>query len=522
MSKTKARSSGKGSKSGGTSGKSGGRRRGTIRVLDHGEVVPFEAVLKDPQKRSIMTPGTQLAAQNLPQFRPEPGRGVEAAKLLEAMGFKVRHIGTFSVSAEGPRAQVEEHFKTKMERRKQPISTRHPDMGEMTFLAPATARPLEMPAVLSNLVERALVQRPPMFFGDESPLPPRVGYHHLRVPSDVAAVLRALPVHKHGVTGQGVLVAMPDTGFYKHSFYDWHGYNYNATLAPDAVEVSHDEVGHGTAEAANIFANAPDIDFVGVKMGFNATLAFKTASDLFPAVMTNSWGYHLVDDNGAPLTALPDDLKPLEAAVIEAVRERGITVCFSAGNGHVGFPSMMPEVIAVGGVFARETLTDEGDFELEASNYASSFDSAIYPGRHVPDVCGLVGLTPRGVYIMLPVEPGDEIDTDLAGGGSFPDSDETAADDGWAVISGTSAASPQIAGVCALLKEVQPGLPPDLVKAVLRASARDVRVGQSAMGEPAGAGHDGATGAGLVDALAAYKLARSVTPQNLYSLPAPR
>jgi len=32
------------------------------------------------------------------------------------------------------------------------------------------------------------------------------------VPADVAMVLRATPVHKSGVTGKGVLVAMPDTG----------------------------------------------------------------------------------------------------------------------------------------------------------------------------------------------------------------------------------------------------------------------------------------------------------------------
>ncbi len=255
---------------------------------------------------------------------------------------------------------------------------------------------------------------------------------------------------------------------------------------------------------------------MGVKIGLNATLAFKTASDLHPAVMTNSWGYDLPG-----LSTLPNFLRPLEAAVMEAVRDRGIVVCFSGGNGHIAFPAMMPDVIAVGGVFAREKVDDvTDDFILEASDYASSFNSTIYPGRHVPDLCGLVGLQPRGIYIMLPVEPGDQIDQGLAG--PQPNGDETAPDDGWAVISGTSAACPQVAGVCALLKQVQPGLSPDLVKAILRASARDVNDGQSANGDPAGQGHDGATGAGLVDALAAYKLARSVTLRNVNSLPAPR
>jgi subtilisin family serine protease len=308
---------------------------------------------------------------------------------------------------------------------------------------------------------------------------------------------------------------MPDTGFYKHPFYAWHGYNYHATLSPDAINLEKDEIGHGTAEAANIFSNAPDIDFVGVKMGENSTLAFKAASDLYPAVMTNSWGFDLSGEK-----SLPNFLKPLEAAVIEAVRKRGITVCFSAGNGHVSFPGMMPDVLSVGGVYAHERLAGN-DFDLEASDYASSFDSLIYPGRHVPDVCGLVGMLPRGIYIMLPVEPGDAIDTGLAGR-RYPNKDETTAKDGWAVISGTSAASPQVAGVCALLKQIQPGLPPDLVKTILRASARDVKKGRSNMGQPAGIGFDGATGTGLVDAFSAYKLARSVTIRDLSALPSPR
>jgi len=381
----------------------------------------------------------------------------------------------------------------------------------VTYWSHIPDTPFALPPELSVLVERAYPQLPPTFY--ESALPPRVGYHHLRVPNDVALICRTPLVHQRGVTGKAVLVAMPDSGFYKHPFYIWRGHNYQATLSPDAIFVERDEVGHGTAEAANIFANAPDIDFIGVKMGSNPTLAFKTASDLYPAVMTNSWGYDI------PGAALPNFLRPLEAAVIQAVRDRGIVVCFSAGNGHYGFPAQMPDVIAVGGVYAHENLSGT-DFKLEASDYASSFDSQIYPGRHVPDVCGLVGMKPRAIYIMLPVEPGCQIDAGV-GGGSYPNGDETAVDDGWAVISGTSAASPQIAGVCALLKQIQPSLPPSLVKAILRASARDVKTGQSNQGQPAGEGHDGATGAGLVDAFAAYQLARAVTPRNLNTVPPP-
>jgi subtilisin family serine protease len=476
------------------------------------DAVAFEAVLKAASNRSMFEPGAALTPDTLDQYQPPPEHRAQAAAVLQQLGFRVWHVGTFSISGEAPRKLWEKVFGTKVEERSQPLTEAHPDAGEVTFFAHVPDTPFTVPPELTHLVERAYPQLPPTFY--QSPLPPRVRYHHLEVPADVAMLCRAPRVHEAGFRGKGVLVAMPDTGFFKHPFFAWHNSNYHATLSPDATVVGQDDYGHGTAEAANIFANAPDIDFLGVKMGPNPTLAFKMASDLNPAVMTNSWGYSI---QSAPL---PNFLKPLEAAVIEAVRARGITVCFSAGNGQYGFPAQMPEVIAAGGVFAHEGLAD-GDFDLEASDYASSFDSAIYPGRHVPDVCGLVGMQPRAIYIMLPTQPKSAVDTGLAGG-AYPNGDETAANDGWAVLSGTSAASPQVAGVCALLKQVQPGLSPDLIKAVLRASARQVRKGKSAMGQPAGEDYFGATGAGLVDASAAYQLARSLAPRNLQTLPAPR
>lgn len=486
--------------------------------LENPRRVHFEAVLKpeDPA-RSLYAPEAVITAESLEQFSTPPGAGRQAAQELRRIGFTIRHVGTYSISGEGPKGLWEKTFSTRVEERTATVieSHRRGDAPvEARYLSHVEDTPFTVPDRLAPFIERAYPQRPPLLM--ESPLPPRVGYHHLRVPGDVALILRARPVHEAGLTGRGTLVAMPDTGFYKHPFYAWNGYNYNATLAPDATKVGEDDFGHGTAEAANVFAAAPDVDFIGVKMGPNATLAFKTGSDLQPAVMTNSWGFHLPG-----LNVLPNFLKPLEAAVIEAVRGRGITVCFSAGNGHIAFPAMMPEALAVGGVFAHEGLNAAGDdFELEASNYASSFDSLIYPGRHVPDVCGLVGMKPQAIYIMLPVQPKCTIDTALGGPG-FPAKDETKTNDGWSVISGTSAASPQVAGVCALLRQARPGLSPDLVKSILKASARDVTQGSS-QHQPAGEGHDGATGAGLVDAYAAYKLARSVQIRNIFDLPAPR
>src|SRR5699024_6590399 len=94
--------------------------------------------------------------------------------------------------------------------------------------------------------------------------------------------------------------------------------------------------------------------------------------------------------------------------------------------------------------------------------------------------------------------------------------DETAPDDGWAAFSGTSAAAPQVAGVCALLLQACPQLTPGQVRQVLMDTARDVTQGTNhpTFGHPATPGPDTATGHGLVDAHKAVLLAklRCVTP----------
>ncbi|HVM14340.1 MAG TPA: S8 family serine peptidase [Egibacteraceae bacterium] len=474
-------------------------------MLEQSGRVHFEAAVPSAGGASMFAPDAVLALRPLDEFRPQPQRVAQAAAELRSLGFAVRHIGSFSVSGDAPRGLWEQVFDTHVEQRTRPLSPSHPEAGELTYLSHVAGVPFAVPSPLEALVERAYPQPPPTFH--VSPLPPRVPYHHLRVPSDVAMLLRATHAHRAGITGDGVRVAMPDTGFYSHPFYDWHGYRYQATLAPDALHADRDDEGHGTAMAANILALAPAADLLGVKMGGNATLAFKTAAELEPAVISNSWGYDLPG-----VSALPNFLRPLEAAVAEAVSERGIAVCFSAGNGDMAFPGMMPQVLSVGGVHAHDTLCGEG-LALEASDYASSFTSLIYPGRHVPDVCGLVGMQPKAIYIMLPVQPGNAIDVGLSGT-PFPEHDETAENDGWAVLSGTSAACPQVAGVCALLRQVQPGLSPVSARELLKASARDVSIGRSAMGEPADHGHDGATGAGLVDAHRACLLAGSAAAHS--------
>jgi subtilisin family serine protease len=198
---------------------------------------------------------------------------------------------------------------------------------------------------------------------------------------------------------------------------------------------------------------------------------------------------------------VPNSLKALEAE-INATIAAGVVVVAAAGNGVRAFPAQMPDVIAAGGAYFDDSQA------LRASDYSAAFRSEAYSGRDVPDLCGLVGPAPHADYIMLPVPPLSLQDQAQSA------HDSTTAADGWAVMSGTSAAAPQIAGVCALLLQRNPNLKPAALKALLERTARDVRLGRASprtdpngIGLQASVARDSATGAGLVDAFRAWQQA---------------
>jgi len=462
-----------------------------------GENVSFEVICRPRSGAQLQQMMGELNLDTLEKSSPDERTIQEVAKSLQEAGFRVFVDDTStSLSAEGPFDLFEKVFQTKLRKRHRTLKL---GLREQSFEFFDTMKDAPEPSMVN--LPGALytsIQRPPIFF--QSPLPPPVKYFHLRVPGDVAMLTRASAAHRRSfggarATGAGVRVAMLDTGFFVHPYFNMHGYRLNPIAAADAVPpATTDPVGHGTGEVANIFACAPDAAVFGVKMGGNAVLSFDRAMTMNPKVISCSWGFHLPG-----ITTLPAPLVPLRLRILSVVAS-GVTVVFSAGNGHVGFPGMMPEVISVGGVFADQNV------QLRASNYASSFMSLIFPGRRVPDFCGLVGLQPQATYIMLPIPKGCSIDTDL-GGVPQPNKDETTVSDGWGVFSGTSAAAPQVAGICALLLQKKPASTPAQVKAILRATATDVTVGTSAMGEAAGPGPDRATGTGLVNALQAWLIA---------------
>jgi subtilisin family serine protease len=359
-------------------------------------------------------------------------------------------------------------------------------------------------------VDGIVLERPRQFHAVfPSPIPLNSPKYHLQLPNDVATSLSALAAHQQGVRGDGVNVVMPDSGWYRHPYFTANGYRVKTPIvAIPGTNPSKDPIGHGTGESANIFAVAPGAilqpirgtdaggKFVGV------VAAFLKGKALSPQIMTNSWG----GDNDYPPLGGPDEADLAFKVEVQDAIEKGILVIFSAGNGQFSIEPQIPGVLAAGGVFI------DPNGQMQASDYASGYKSPWFDDVVVPTVCGLVGMQPRAQYLMLPVQPGCELDQNESVADSGEDGDGTAATDGWALFSGTSAAAPQVAGAAALVLSAKPGLKPAQVIEALSKMAIDVLIGRSfpqRFNEPAGPGFDNATGWGLVNASAAVEYAKN-------------
>lgn len=420
------------------------------------------------------------------EFSPDPARARAVLNFFAArQPVEVKPTEKDRIEVEIRRQDFGELFGTKL--REGEFSARNENRvtASSSFLVPEAA--LSVPDELKDAVDFAYVPRPIEFYG-ASYRPPVEDILHLRL-DDVRAALNAPRAHRENRTGRGVKVAMVDSGFFPHPFFAANGYKLIASASPGATNPDEDPSGHGTGECANIFAIAPDCTVFGVKSGPSAATSLEAAIALGPDVMSNSWGFDVDVKSREQLKAddsnFFNELVDIETILADAIQS-GIVVVFSAGNGHRAFPGCMPQVISAGGV----TVLEEG--ALEASNYASSFRSMIYPGRTIPDLCGVVGSSgapPQKNHIMLPVPTTATLD-----GLNFPSGRKKT---GWGIFSGTSAACPQLAGAIALLKEIRKSVNADQARTALTKTATDVTTGRTAMGDKAAAGPDLATGAGL-------------------------
>lgn len=322
------------------------------------------------------------------------------------------------------------------------------------------------------------------------------------VENGVAAV-RAPEVWAMGYTGVGVLVANIDTGvegdhpalasrwagvadtrYAGHPEWAW----YDPYLGQN--DFPYDYNGHGTHTMGTICGGAPG-DEVGVAPGAywmaagaidrgggiertvaDAILSFQwmldpdgdpgTSWDV-PDVCSNSWG--VVTAHGYP----PCD--ELFWSYIDACEAAGTVVIFAAGNeGTSGLRRP-----------GDRATDDYRNCAVAAVDGNTSGWPIAYFSSRGPTYC-----TPGGGAAIKPdiAAPGVSVRSAYPGGG-------------YASMSGTSMATPHIAGVIALMREANPNLGVDEIKQILYETAYDL----------GSAGEDNAYGWGMVDAYEAVLLA---------------
>jgi len=303
--------------------------------------------------------GTRMTTDLVASFAPSVETRQRALAALQQRGFSVTLEGRLSASIRGTREAFEALFGTRLT-----VITFTSDATTKysadAVLYPAPDAPWAPDATLASMLDDAYIQWPHIYMNQRfaasapSPMPPQVRYHHLRVPGDVALLLNAARVHRQGTTGKGVRVAMIDSGFaHGHAYFQEMGYNSSVVLAPGATNKDRDGNGHGTGESANLLAIAPDITFIGVKLdneqnpnlGASILEGFQEALRHNPHVISVSLGYDLAFFNRQHYLSLPNGLRALEAEIAQAVAD-GMVVVFAAGNGHVAFPGMMPDVLS--------------------------------------------------------------------------------------------------------------------------------------------------------------------------------
>ena len=213
-----------------------------------------------------------MSADIVSSFMPESEVVGKALDELEKRGFTVTCSGRLTTSIRGSKKDYEKLFRTKLTKFtfKSDAATR---FSADSVFYPGKDAPWKPIQKVAKLIDDAYIQWPHIYLNQRfpmpppSPLPPQVDYHSLRVPGDVSLLINSSKVHRAGFTGRDVRVAMIDSGFaHEHPYFQEMGYNSSVVLAPGATHKDQDGNGHGTGESANIFAIAPDVTFIGVKL----------------------------------------------------------------------------------------------------------------------------------------------------------------------------------------------------------------------------------------------------------------
>ncbi|WP_165310673.1 S8 family serine peptidase [Microbacterium protaetiae] len=255
-----------------------------------------------------------------------------------------------------------------------------------------------------------------------------------------------------GYTGDGVTVAVLDTG-YDATHPDLKGQvlDGSQSFVPGEA-VSSDPEGHGTHVTSTIVGTgaASDGKYRGVADGAKAIVGKVLANDGFGQ---DSWiiaGMEWAAKN-APIVSMslgsttPSDGTDLMSEALDEISEQtGALFIVAAGN------ATNPETIGAPGAAADALTVGSVDDPSGALSWFSSQGPLTLSGAMKPDIAG----------------PGNDI--------TAARSAQSAGEGYYVSMSGTSMATPHIAGAAAILKQQHPDYTADQLRALLTSTSRDV------------------------------------------------
>ena len=343
------------------------------------------------------------------------------------------------------------------------------DNIEMSFFFSQPVSPAEHPQRAFTLEAQ---------FGEDCAVELIPGYADNSIDTYYPSVTGADLLHRHGITGAGITVAVLDSGLWedKSLTSDTRGTHrviarYNAV--DDRADVAFDESGHGThmtsiiaqsgaaltPEGGSFRGIAPDVSLVSVK-------AFEAdgKGDFLNIVRGLQWVFdnrhkydiRILNLSFAARPRWPYWLDPINQAIMR-LWHAGVVVIAAAGNEGpgsmtVGSPGNLPYIITVGSV------TDSWTTDTDNDDYIPDFSSrGPTPSGHIkPDI-----VAPGG-HMSGITRPGSTLQKE------FP---EYLLSTGDFVMTGTSQSAAVVSGLAALLLETTPQLSPDEVKCALMSSA---------------------------------------------------
>ncbi|HYD31117.1 MAG TPA: S8 family serine peptidase [Azospirillaceae bacterium] len=303
--------------------------------------------------------------------------------------------------------------------------------------------------------------------------------------------IHASAVWNLGHKGAGVVVGLMDTGadlFHPDLKDRWRGGDNSWFDAYGRHATPRDLNGHGThvaglavggSASGSPVGMAPEAKWIAARIfDDSGTATYSAIHQAFqwlldpdgnqatadaPDVVNGSWG---LDAPGLCLTEFQADVMLLKAAEITPV--------FAAGNKGSNpdtsvSPANYPGMLAVAAADADGTVAGF------SSRGPSACGGGLFPALAAP-----------GVQVRAP---------DLSYGGTIVS---------YAYVDGTSFAAPHVAGALALLVGAFPDVPVSQLEQALAVSTLDL----------AAPGDDGDSGRGLVDALAAFRLAETIPPDR--------